>query len=213
MKQKPQTKINEEFAWTYNYHIQGGLGQHSERTHSRRVKICDPSFYNGSLPMHDGSQIHTSDCFIINGVLDKCDGNFIGDWTLHNCTDNFIFHGGYIAHFADLNTMRGTKISAVLNLMTTNQMLERGIDWTTIHTDLRSQGVHHVVHCPVDMNSPLNHEQVFEAVQRLHDLVSNKKAVVYVMSQSGRTTAPTVVLAYICLYKRVRDWESHHVAY
>lgn len=109
--------------------------------------------------------------------------------------------------------MRGTKINAVLNVMTSQQMQERGIEWSTVSNDLRSQGISHVVHCPVDMNSPMNHEHVFEAVQRLHELVINKKSVVYVMSQSGRTTAPTVVLAYVCLFKRVTNWESHHQAY
>lgn len=87
-------------------------------------------------------------------------------------------------------------------------MAQRGIDWQRQLAELRSNGVQHVVHCPVDMNGRVNHEQVFEAAQRLNDLVKHKQCNVYVQSQSGLTCAPTVVLAYLSLFKRVDNWES-----
>lgn len=39
-------------------------------------------------------------------------------------------------------------------------------------------------------------------------MIYHKKCNVYVQSQAGLTTSPTVALAYISIFKRVDKWES-----
>jgi len=81
-----------------------------------------------------------------------------------------------------MHNLQINRITAVLNLMTHRQMSERGIDWGNQQSELRGEGVHHIVHCPVDMNTERNHENVFEASQRLNDLVNHKNCRVFVQS-------------------------------
>jgi len=113
-----------------------------------------------------------------------------------------------VQNISDLGALRSNRIQAVLNLLTQNQMAERGIDWARLQGELRAEGVNHIADCPVDANSSVNHEQVFEAAQRLKDLVSGGNCRVFVQCQAGLTTAPSVVLTYLALYKRVDTWES-----
>lgn len=58
----------------------------------------------------------------------------------------------------------------------------------------------------------------------LNDMINNKKLKVFVHCSSGISRAPTVVLAYLCLFKRVPEWsniiktskyfkEHYHVAF
>lgn len=207
LKHRRQTAINEPIFFTYNYSILTAGGEQHERTQVRRAKIVDPTYYTGQFG-GDASQIEVGDNFIVNGELNKCDGTFLPGFSSSQVADTNVFVGPYVQNIADLGTLRTNRVQALLNLLTENQMAERGIDWARLQGELRAEGVTHVVHCPVDINTNVNHEQVFEAAQRLHDLVSERNARVFVQCQAGLTTAPTVALAYLALFKRVDTWES-----
>lgn len=149
-----------------------------------------------------------AECYILNGHVDKCDGNFITGFRMNNLTGTNLWVGAHMQNAADMSALRANRITGFLNLMTPNQMVERGIDWPRMQQELRHEGVQTIVHCPVDMDSTANHEQVFEAAQRLNDLVYHKKCRVFCQSQAGLTSAPTVALAYLTLFKEVDNWES-----
>lgn len=75
-QQHRQTTINESIHMTYSYSI-GNVGrEYGERTQVRQIRIVDPSNYTGQYAQ-DLNQIDTVDCFLINGRLEKCDGNYI----------------------------------------------------------------------------------------------------------------------------------------
>lgn len=207
LKQGRQTTINEPIYFTYNYSIVSAGGEQHERTQVRKAKIVDPSNYTGHLA-GDPCQVEVSENFIINGELQKCDGTFVPAFSCSHVADTNVFVGPYVQNISDLGALRSHRIQAVLNLLTQHQMAERGIDWARLQGELRAEGVTHIVHCPVDANSSVNHEQVFEAAQRLQELVAGRNSRVFVQCQAGLTVAPSVVLAYLTLYKRVDTWES-----
>ena len=206
MHHSRQTTINEGIFFSYHYSLGNSGHEYNERTHNRKVRILDPSNYSGQH-QKDASQYDTSDVYIINGHVEKCDGNYIPNFNMSRIEGQNIWTGPYLGTIHEMQNLRANKITSVLNLMSISQMADRGIDWTHQQAELRGEGIHHIVHCPVDMNSDRNNEHVFEAAQRLNDLVNHKHTRVFVQSQSGLSAAPTVLHAYLTLFKRVNDWE------
>lgn len=51
-------------------------------------------------------------------------------------------------------------------------------------------------------------ERVFAACQYLHGLVNKQNKTVYIHGSNGLNRAPTVVLAYLCIYKRIKCWRN-----
>jgi len=51
-------------------------------------------------------------------------------------------------------------------------------------------------------------EKVFAACQYLHGLVNKQNKRVFIHCSSGLVRAPTVVLAYLCIYKRIKVWRN-----
>ena len=49
---------------------------------------------------------------------------------------------------------------------------------------------------------------IFQACQYLNDMISNKGQKVFVYCNSGVSRAPTVIMAYLCLYKMVKVWKD-----
>lgn len=49
---------------------------------------------------------------------------------------------------------------------------------------------------------------IFQACQYLNDMVNNKNQKVFVYCNSGVSRAPTILMAYLCLYKKVNDWKN-----
>ena len=50
--------------------------------------------------------------------------------------------------------------------------------------------------------------QLFVGAQHLHHMINVLNLTVYVHCTSGISRAPAVVLAYLCLFKRVKQWQN-----
>lgn len=63
-------------------------------------------------------------------------------------------------------------------------------------------------HYPIDEHKGLNDlsQELFHACGRLDDLLDRYKRV-YVHCDTSITRAPTVAIAYLCLYCRTSDWQ------
>ncbi len=72
-----------------------------------------------------------SEVFILNGHIEKCDGNYIPKFNMSKVGDTGVWIGPYIANVHDMHELHENKIGAVLNLLTHRQMVDRGIDWAT----------------------------------------------------------------------------------
>lgn len=104
------------------------------------MRIVDPSSYTGQ---YNGSkhQVEVSDCYLINGRLEKCDGNYISAFRVAKVADTNVWVGPYIQNQGDMGSLRTHKIQGILNLMTPEQIAERGIDWQRQQAELRSNGI------------------------------------------------------------------------
>lgn len=72
-----------------------------------------------------------------------------------------------------------------------------------------SKGIKTAVHFPVDEYNEKEHKmKVFAAAQYLNDMVNNKGHRVYIHCSSGISRAPSVILTYLCLFKRVECWKD-----
>lgn len=100
-------------------------------------------------------------------------------------------------------------ITAILNLQTQEDIADRGYSWSRLTQLYLSKGIKTAIHFPVDEYNEKEHKmKVFAAAQYLNDMVNNKGHRVYIHCSSGITRAPSVVLTYFCLFKRVESWRD-----
>jgi protein-tyrosine phosphatase len=98
-------------------------------------------------------------------------------------------------------------ITAVLNLQTIQEMGERGYSWSNMTQIYSSRGIKKSINFPIDDRVENDYaEQVFTAAQYLNNLIAEKRHSVFIHCTSGLSRAPTVVLTYLCLFKRVKCW-------
>lgn len=74
--------------------------------------------------------------------------------------------------------------------------------------EYRHFGIDTAMHYPVSNNDADYKEKVFMAAQYIHGLVEKQNKKVYIHCSSGLTRSPTSVLAYLCIFKRVKQWKS-----
>jgi protein-tyrosine phosphatase len=49
---------------------------------------------------------------------------------------------------------------------------------------------------------------IFVGAQHLNNMISKQQMTVYVHCTSGVSRGPSLVLVYLCLYKRVKQWQN-----
>jgi len=74
--------------------------------------------------------------------------------------------------------------------------------------DYRNFGIDTAMHYPVANDDDQYKKRVFSAAQYVNDLLNNKDKKVFIHCTSGEVRAPSVVLVYLCMYKRVRHWNN-----
>ena len=100
-----------------------------ERDPMRFLHLHGPSVYNGQLGKHNLSQqANCASVFIVNGSVDKCDSNFIGDFFFEKLPDHDIFQGSYPSSIDDIIKLSEAGVNAVLNLQTPDNMAARSVD-------------------------------------------------------------------------------------
>lgn len=83
-----------------------------------------------------------------------------------------------------------------------------GVDWPGQMQIYRSYGIDTALHYPCSNNSSDYNQRLFVACKHVFNMVNNKNLRVFVHCSSGLIRAPTVVLAYLCMFKRVRNWQN-----
>ena len=83
-QQPLQKTINEDFTFNYNYIFSDGASlEQSERQVERTLLVRAPGQYEGHLGAQSSSnQFDSSQIFIVNGMIDKCDSNFFSDFSI-----------------------------------------------------------------------------------------------------------------------------------
>jgi len=74
--------------------------------------------------------------------------------------------------------------------------------------DYRAVGIGTAMHYPCSKNDPDYKDKVFMAAQYLHGLIDKQDKKVFIHCSSGLNRTPTIVLTYLCIFKRVKSWKN-----
>ena len=79
-----RSSINEHLKIFYHYQFQAGGMEYPERSPVRFFEVQDPKNYHGVFGMSGSAlQYDTCDVFMVNGLIQKCDGHFLDDFSVN----------------------------------------------------------------------------------------------------------------------------------
>lgn len=114
-----------------------------ERHTMRMFDVKNPNKYNGFLGNSKSNyQRLTSQTFFVNGVVEKCDGNFLRDFKVSTISDTRVSIGSYPQNSEDVSVLRQNGITAVVNLMTRVEKEEREVTNDNMHQLYKQNGIH-----------------------------------------------------------------------
>jgi len=88
-------------------------------------------------------------------------------------------------------------------------MLSRGCDWNILEEQYKEVGIDTVMSFPVcDWNEEKYIEDLFDASQHLNQLLNEDDHTVYIHCNSSISRGPTLVLAYLCLFVKIRTYSN-----
>jgi len=182
-----------------------------EREPHRVLHIQDPMHYRGQLAYKkSNAQPETHKVFIVNGKIEKVDGNFQGGFFFNKIkNDSGIILGTYPLTPNDVLKMKKSGVNAVLNIMTGKEMLSRGIDWDEMKEQYKDVGIERCMSFPVcDSTEEKYLEDLFDAAQHLNQLLCEEEHTVYIHCGSSITRGPTLALSYLCLFVKLRTYSN-----
>jgi hypothetical protein len=81
------------------------------------VRIQDPSQYDGELGKSGSSKWpNVNEVFIVNGLINKADANFVGGLSFDKINDTGLFIGPYPQLEQDVEAMHKAGVTAVFNV-------------------------------------------------------------------------------------------------
>ena len=138
----------------YYYSYQQSTRQpfETEREPSRVVEIHHPSTYQGQTGLDEfGSRKQIQkEAWITNGCIQKCDGNFLKNFSITQIDNSNVFIGPYPVMEEDTVLLKEQGITAILNLQTAQDIADRGYSWSRLTQLYLSKGIKTAIHFPVD---------------------------------------------------------------
>lgn len=146
--------------------------------------------------------------FIVNGYAEKDDGNFLNPFQVTQLVGSGLFVGPYPSDDFDITILKNKGVSAVLNLQTKDDFERHQIDWKRTLKIFYHNGIVLAKNFPVnDLHEEIYSSDIIQAAQYLNDMINNKNLNVYIYCSSGISRAPTVILAYLTLFKKAQCWQ------
>lgn len=154
-------------------------------------------------------QANTSNVYIVNGYVDKCDGNFIGQFFFQQLTNTNLFIGNYPCNLEEVIKLSQEGITGVLNLQTDDDILSRQINQDQLIDIYQECNMDSVINVPVnDCYEELFEQQLIDAAIELHKMATIQQLKVFVHCTTGYNRAPAVMIAYLCLFMQHPDWQD-----
>jgi hypothetical protein len=201
---------NNNFQYHYDRFNRVTGEKECERMPKRRLTILNPNEYTGSLGLRKCSFWYNTDrVFIVNGYCNKADGNFLGQFNLKTIGDTGITLGCYALTESDVNRIYESRCNAVMNIMTEQDMRQRGINWGQLCNWYKNRGINTIVHDPVSDNLEAEYcDDLFRAALKLYELRDLQGKQVYLNCSAGVSRAPTLMIVYLALFIRHPSWRS-----
>lgn len=201
---------NKAYAIRYSYSLwEDNTTAEWERDPARTLEILPSEDYFGQLgQQHSHQFMNTSKVFFVNGMIDKHDGFFHRDFVVCQVGNLNVFAGPYPIKTSEIQKLRDIGVDSVINLQTHDEMHEMGINWQNQMLEYKENGITTAMHYPCSNVDSDYKDKVFNAAQYLHSLVDKQNKKVFIHCASGLIRSPTVVLTYLCIFKRVKQWKS-----
>lgn len=205
--QMDELKLPSEIFYSYSKSNQQGTEIVNERGLNRSFSIQPPEAYQGQLGLQKSVHWqHSGDVWIVNGVVDKADSNFLGGLFFDRVGETQILLGTYPLYDSDVVKMQDQGITAVLSLQTDFDMRQLNIPWESIKRTYKDKNIKCYRFPVADRQENELCANLFVGAQHLNHLVDKQKHTVYVHCSSGISRAPAVVIVYLCLFKRIKQW-------
>lgn len=100
-----------------------------EKEPKRTLNIQNASLYQGNHGKQTNNYWHNTDkVFIVNGFCNKADGNFMTEFKFAEIGDTGIVLGSYPSSEEDIRKISQAGCTAIMDIQTSNDHLQRGID-------------------------------------------------------------------------------------
>lgn len=201
---------NNQFNYHYDRYNRVTGEKECERMPKRKLTILNPNEYTGSLGLRKCSFWYNTDrVFIVNGFCNKADGNFLGQFNLKTIGDTNICLGSYTLHEQDVARVYEERCNAVLNIMTEQDMRQRGINWSQMCNWYHNRGINSIIHDPVCDNMEAEYcDDLFRAAIKLYELNVIQGKKVFLNCTAGVSRGPTLLIIYLALFIRHPSWRN-----
>lgn len=176
-----------------------------ERNNNMRSLILQKVSEYASFP--EQLEQSNGNIFIVNGQAEKKDANFLRPFIIQQLDNTGIFTGSFPDSAEHMDKLVEKGITAVLCLQTQEDFKSTSQDWKETLKLLKFSGILFAKNFQVDDTDEHEyHMSIFQACQYLNDMVNNKNQKVFVYCNTGISRAPTIIMAYLCLYKKADNW-------
>jgi hypothetical protein len=88
--------------------------------------------------------------YIVNGQVNKADGNLLHSFFVSEIANSGIIIGPYPLYEIDVNKIAAHGVTAVINLQTPTEIRQRGADAKEINGWYKQKGINTVINLPID---------------------------------------------------------------
>lgn len=204
-----QIELPYEIFYYFSKRRQDGSQLAREREPSRRILLMSPLDYEGTLGKQGSQQQTSKRSWIVNGTVVKADGNFQGGLYFSKIGDTNIVIGAYPLSENDVQKMSERGITAAINLQTDEEFEARQLDWKQTKAMYKKHKVK-IYRFPLnDLDDSSFCSSLFTGAQHLNSLLNAQgERQVFIHCSSGMSRAPAVVITYLCLFKKIKQWRD-----
>ena len=179
---------------------------HHERAPKRNFFIQNPADYKGQLGA-SGSNVwaNTERVFVVNGFVNKADGNFELDFRYQKIEDTGITIGSYPGSEQEAITLKNLGCNSLLDI----QQFYRSVDVKTEQAWFKRQNFNYTVLSPVsDIADEEYARSAFEAALKLEELINKQGQHVFLHDFTSISRVPTVLMVYLSVMCRHHAWSD-----
>eukprot|EP00826_Nyctotherus_ovalis_P003085 TRINITY_DN10619_c0_g1_i9.p2 TRINITY_DN10619_c0_g1~~TRINITY_DN10619_c0_g1_i9.p2 ORF type:complete len:185 (+),score=40.36 TRINITY_DN10619_c0_g1_i9:298-852(+) len=146
----------------------------------------------------------------VNGIIERFDVNFVSDINYDKIGTYPIFIGAYPQNEDDIKILAKLGVTGVLNVQTDIDMKHRQTDPARLKETYARHGIK-MVHYPVHDFNPEDLSQKVRGGAECIDSLINEGRTVYVHCTAGMGRAPSMVIGYLVMYKKMSLDEAYNL--
>eukprot|EP00826_Nyctotherus_ovalis_P003084 TRINITY_DN10619_c0_g1_i2.p1 TRINITY_DN10619_c0_g1~~TRINITY_DN10619_c0_g1_i2.p1 ORF type:complete len:392 (+),score=86.07 TRINITY_DN10619_c0_g1_i2:90-1265(+) len=183
-----------------------------EREPTRALSIPEKASFSEVKKMkaEEGMEEARHSDLPVNGIIERFDVNFVSDINYDKIGTYPIFIGAYPQNEDDIKILAKLGVTGVLNVQTDIDMKHRQTDPARLKETYARHGIK-MVHYPVHDFNPEDLSQKVRGGAECIDSLINEGRTVYVHCTAGMGRAPSMVIGYLVMYKKMSLDEAYNL--